>query len=260
MRPGLNAPPLHPNCRCSTAPYMDRKAFDEWLKEFDTGEHALKANGALNDWSKTRPQKHNSSTIGELKDYIESKGFRVGNISKFDGEPDLLKKQVDELASMKNKYGNAMKSDIKVSVAVMDDSDFAETLNGDHVRYNTKALRDKGVTESNIQSNPGAFSFNDFEGISRHEAGHLIEGKIGKKGFAIAKKAYYNVFKEEISDKDFIKWIRRNISEYAAYYHGLLKNDIERRKFSTRKYEEMTSEILAKKQIMAIFEQNFYDF
>lgn len=35
MRPGLNAPPLHPNCRCSTAPYMDRKAFDEWLNGFN---------------------------------------------------------------------------------------------------------------------------------------------------------------------------------------------------------------------------------
>lgn len=29
--PGENAPPLHPNCRCSTAAWMDDKAYEEWL-------------------------------------------------------------------------------------------------------------------------------------------------------------------------------------------------------------------------------------
>ena len=33
MMPGENAPPLHPRCRCSTAPYMDRTEFDKWLDE-----------------------------------------------------------------------------------------------------------------------------------------------------------------------------------------------------------------------------------
>lgn len=32
MMPGSNAPPLHPNCRCSTAAYMDREEFDKWLE------------------------------------------------------------------------------------------------------------------------------------------------------------------------------------------------------------------------------------
>lgn len=31
MQPGRNAPPMHPNCRCSTAAWMDREAFDQWL-------------------------------------------------------------------------------------------------------------------------------------------------------------------------------------------------------------------------------------
>lgn len=47
MKPGLNAPPLHPNCRCSTAPYMDRKAFDEWLKGIDAEEpNSISASGS----------------------------------------------------------------------------------------------------------------------------------------------------------------------------------------------------------------------
>lgn len=31
MQIGLNAPPLHPLCRCSTAAYMDSKEYEEWL-------------------------------------------------------------------------------------------------------------------------------------------------------------------------------------------------------------------------------------
>lgn len=33
MVPGKNASPMHPNCRCSTAAYMDREKFERWLDE-----------------------------------------------------------------------------------------------------------------------------------------------------------------------------------------------------------------------------------
>lgn len=31
MMPGENAPPMHPNCRCSTAAYMERDDFNKWM-------------------------------------------------------------------------------------------------------------------------------------------------------------------------------------------------------------------------------------
>lgn len=31
MMPGTNAPPMHPQCRCSTAAYSDRKEYEAWL-------------------------------------------------------------------------------------------------------------------------------------------------------------------------------------------------------------------------------------
>lgn len=31
MMPGENAPPMHPNCRCSTAAYMDRSEIEKWM-------------------------------------------------------------------------------------------------------------------------------------------------------------------------------------------------------------------------------------
>lgn len=44
--PGLNMPPMHPNCMCSTAPYEDTTDFDNWLNGID--EHGLR----FNDWKK----------------------------------------------------------------------------------------------------------------------------------------------------------------------------------------------------------------
>jgi len=36
MMPGENASPIHPNCRCSAAGYLDREEFDKWLNEIET--------------------------------------------------------------------------------------------------------------------------------------------------------------------------------------------------------------------------------
>lgn len=39
MMPGENAPPMHPNCRCSIAAYMDNEAYEEWINSYQ--EHGL---------------------------------------------------------------------------------------------------------------------------------------------------------------------------------------------------------------------------
>ena len=44
--PGINISPMHPNCRCSTGPYMDTEEFDEWLDGID--EHGL----TFEEWKK----------------------------------------------------------------------------------------------------------------------------------------------------------------------------------------------------------------
>ena len=48
MQPGLNAPPMHPICHCSTAAYMDDKEYDAWLDSY--GEHHL----SFEEWKKRR--------------------------------------------------------------------------------------------------------------------------------------------------------------------------------------------------------------
>ena len=44
MMPGENAPPMHPNCHCSTAAYMDNESYDEWINSYK--EHGLN----FEDW------------------------------------------------------------------------------------------------------------------------------------------------------------------------------------------------------------------
>ena len=47
MLPGENAAPMHPHCRCSTAPYSDRKDFDEWLNHLEKG-------GTAEEWDRLK--------------------------------------------------------------------------------------------------------------------------------------------------------------------------------------------------------------
>ena len=44
IMPGVNAPPMHPNCHCSTGPYIDEKKYYEWLDTYD--QHQM----SYNDW------------------------------------------------------------------------------------------------------------------------------------------------------------------------------------------------------------------
>lgn len=49
MEVGLNAPPMHPNCMCSTAPHVDEEAYQKWLDSFDNQRMAGAYLGAYTD-------------------------------------------------------------------------------------------------------------------------------------------------------------------------------------------------------------------
>ena len=55
MAPGENAPPLHPNCRCSTAAHIDDKEYEDWLSGYK--EHGM----SFREWREkesTKDAKH----------------------------------------------------------------------------------------------------------------------------------------------------------------------------------------------------------
>lgn len=47
MMPGKNAPPMHPNCRCSIAAYEDSEEYEAWLDYLDKG-------GSTEEWNRTK--------------------------------------------------------------------------------------------------------------------------------------------------------------------------------------------------------------
>lgn len=47
-QPGKNAPPMHPRCHCTTAPYVDEDEYNMWLEWLNQG-------GTTSEWNKMTP-------------------------------------------------------------------------------------------------------------------------------------------------------------------------------------------------------------
>ena len=56
MMPGENAPPIHPNCRCSTAAYEDSKEYEAWLDHLASG-------GTTAEWNKPKYKLKNDEGV-----------------------------------------------------------------------------------------------------------------------------------------------------------------------------------------------------
>lgn len=59
MMPGENAPPMHPNCRCSVAAYIDDDSYNEWLDAYK--EHGMD----FETWKQLHEEEVYESDIGQ---------------------------------------------------------------------------------------------------------------------------------------------------------------------------------------------------
>lgn len=67
MEIGENAPPMHPNCHCATAPHSDRKEYEKWLDGLANGEHSLR----LDEWKERQSEKSKGFLMSKVKEKIE---------------------------------------------------------------------------------------------------------------------------------------------------------------------------------------------
>lgn len=202
-----------------------------------TADKMAAGSGSSNDWSKTTARNVSKSEKTALIRYGEEHSVVIPDLKRFDGDPDLLKAEVDTLAKMQTEFPVGQK--VILSVGTLDsDEDFA-SITGHHITVNAKALRDRAVTESNIALG-GQFASSTVEDIVVHEYGHLISAEKGNKGIEIAEKAYYNVFGEKANTDDLIDFLESNISPYSITSKGGKSGTYK------RKYTEVIPEILAK--------------
>ena len=258
------------NCHCISQPLADEDILgmsleereqlrqeaidsmdDEWEKELDAEnrvragvdepDDSKMADLAPVDWSQAQAQSHTKEEQQAMVEYAMNAGFVVTNISVFDGDVAMFKEQVDVMADKVQSYGYKKKVSISFSNNMPDD-DYARTDNNTIV-YNTKALRSREITNKNLNADT-YLSSTDAKGISVHEAGHLYARTYGEKGIEFAKKAYYNLYGTEISDREIVTYLRDNVSTYSV----AIAADKFERPFKARYYKEIIPEVTAKNE------------
>ena len=187
-----------------------------------------------------KPSLHSKEELQSLVKYAKERGVRLFGINRFDGDPELLKEQIDAIAQMRGEYGISGK--LTVSLRQMVDGDLGETKSaGDVIYLNKIAFRDRAVTDAYLNADQYLSSAST-SGIGIHEMGHVISLKYGEKGIDIARKTYYNIYKEKISDRELLAFLENNVSEYSTF----LPEKYEGKPFAAKRYKEVTPEILAK--------------
>ena len=83
MMPGENAPPMHPNCRCSTAAYMDSEEYEDWLDYLAGG-------GTTAEWNEMQAQGKKPEATQKTK-----KSARIANTNDFEALDEYLKNTYD---------------------------------------------------------------------------------------------------------------------------------------------------------------------
>lgn len=226
MQPGENAPPMHPNCRCSTAAYSDRAEYDAWLDFLDKG-------GSTAEWEKKRKNEMAMSTSAKwpttgtkiskedyknIMQYATEKGIRLSGFKLFDGDINTIKELIDDANTMASFYPGIKEGKNKLTISlsqVMDDADFATTR--DHIiSINANAFRDKDrlAEEYRKEVEKGWFvKGTDYHSIIKHEIGHVVESKYGIDSVSIGMKCLGVKSKTEL-----LSWIEENLSEYSAAY------------------------------------------
>ena len=186
--------------------------FEEYLRQNFSAYKLERALSHKNDWSKTTARTVTSEEKEEIIRYAKDKGVEVGDIDTFDGDPELLKAEIDIINRVSEEYG--LKNTVTISSMVLEDGDFAETL-GHSITFNSKALRDRATTEYNICYGD-YFASKTVEDIALHEMGHIIAAEYKINGLAIAKKAFYTIYNRYYSPQLLRVLLKEHVSEYSS--------------------------------------------
>lgn len=210
-----------------------------WKTTGSSGKMA--ASASENDWSKTVLMTVTKQERKEILQYAKEKGVAIGDIKSFDGDPDLLRSQIDAISRIQSELPIGKK--VIINVGKLSDDDFGATQQ-QTITINAKALRDRKITEANILAGH-KFASKTVEDIGVHEYGHAFASIKVNRGLEIAQQAYYNAYGTELSEDG----IREFLSTHVSIYSVLGKND-----------SEIIPEVLAKNNSTAsVFTKEFVE-
>ena len=90
MQPGLNAPPIHPNDRCSTAAYEDSAEYEAWLDYLDKGGTTAEWNKLKGDFRLKTPGEFGEKAIPFSKRGIEIEQRLKDYLSQLKADGDYI--------------------------------------------------------------------------------------------------------------------------------------------------------------------------
>lgn len=96
MMPAKNAPPMHPNCHCSTGAHINEKDYEDWLSFIESG-------GTTKEWnSLTKKNKHAINSYVSSSSYLINDNLRNGY--KLDNEQKEIVKNLDDALNKIHTY------------------------------------------------------------------------------------------------------------------------------------------------------------
>ena len=232
IMPGVNAPPMHPNCHCSTAPYIDEKKYYEWLDSYD--QHHM----SYNDWI----DMHGDSKSGDSLE-TDFKKFKRGQKfpKEIDGAPDrkqYIKTRKEYQKATREKFLHGTELGKRIFVQYADQSVIDTLMETKGVRYQDGKLY---LNMYNDLHDPRGATTGYF-----HEFGHQIDEKLGWKFTKDStlgdklKNDFENISNEEIYDEIKTNYKASSASDMIG---GLSKGKIKGRYGHEHDYWETESHI-----------------
>lgn len=227
MMPGENAPPMHPNCRCSVAAYEDDAEYEEWLDFLDKG-------GTTKEWNRlksasmaseaddikwpARGKSISKEEYRELSAHAKRAGINIEGFKRFDGDIGEIKKMIDDANIIAERFPDIKSGRRKLTISLdehMDSNDFAIT-NGHIIRINADVYRNTDVLSHEYDKLEKIGWFvkgTDYRSIIQHETGHVVANTYGIDGLEIAKQ-----ITGLKTNAELMIYLRNNLSIYSAEY------------------------------------------
>lgn len=167
MEIGENAPPLHPNCHCATAPHSDRKEYEKWLNGLANGEHDLR----FDEYIQLEFSRGLAIRKGNIYN-ISTKGSSNISLNTTKLIDSTMHKLFKEMPELKGKINEIIFDDLGKDIARASiNKKFQMKL-----KLNTRYFENETVLNEVLQNTPDTLSPKDgLYGYLKHEYIHFLE-------------------------------------------------------------------------------------